>query len=70
MLVNRVVSYLKDNLKCEEVPSKVERAYRKFKSPETKEMLFVTDNMIFIGSSFKECRPARSILERASQHTN
>lgn len=65
MLVKRVVDYLVQTLKCEEKVVNTARPYRKFKLSTSDEFLFVTDEMLFIGSSFNNCRPALSILSKA-----
>ena len=65
MLVSRVVNYLLNTLQCEEKPSKIAKSYRKFKAPKMDEFFFVTDSMIFVGPSFKNCRPARTTMQRA-----
>lgn len=68
MLVNRVVSYIVNTLKFQETTSrKVIQPYRKFKVPNTDESLFVTDIAVYIGQTFNNCRPARSVVVAAHQ---
>lgn len=70
MIAARVTAYLTEKLQCQEIKGTIQRAYRKFKIPQSPEFFFLTDLGLFIGETFKTSRPARATLNEAYNETS